>query len=107
MDESRCQLTPAPCVQAAHLVHLPLLPVRDAGAGGGGGAHQGAAARHDLVHLQDPLLAHAAFHIFLSMYTVDYDGESRGWFTCDGNWVVIELWPPSHAHVLLFPLSLI
>ena len=44
-------------VQAAHLVHLPVLPVRDAGAGGGGGAHQGAAARHDLVHLQDPLLA--------------------------------------------------
>jgi len=44
-------------VQAAHLVHLPVLPVRDAGAGGGGGAHQGAAARHDLVHPQDPLLA--------------------------------------------------
>lgn len=43
-------------VQAAHLVHLHVLPLRDGGAEGGGGAHQGAAARHHLVHIQDTLL---------------------------------------------------
>lgn len=42
--------------QAAHLVHLPLLPVRDAAAGGGRRARQGAAPCHDMVHLQDTLL---------------------------------------------------
>ena len=43
-------------MQAAHLVHLPLLPLRDGAAGGGRGARQGAAPCHDLVHLQDTLL---------------------------------------------------
>jgi hypothetical protein len=44
-------------MQAAHLVHLPLLPLRDGAAGGGRGARQGAAPCHDLVHLQDTLLS--------------------------------------------------
>ena len=62
-------------VQAAHLVHLPVLPVRDAGAGGGGGAHQGAAARHDLVHLQDPLLA---VHVMCSFIHVKKKMMAQG-----------------------------
>ena len=37
-------------------MHLPVLPLRDAAAGGGRGARQGAAPCHDLVHLQDTLL---------------------------------------------------
>jgi hypothetical protein len=47
-------------LQAADLVHLPVLPVRDGAAGAGGGARQGADPCHDLVHLQDTMLIHLA-----------------------------------------------
>jgi hypothetical protein len=59
-------------VQAADLVHLPVLPVRDAGARGGSGAHQGAAPCHDLVHLQDTLLAQQLQHGGLGLRSSTY-----------------------------------
>lgn len=64
-----------PCIQAAHLVHLPLLPLRDGAAGGGRGARQGAAPCHDLVHLQDPLLAVPCFLLCGSYIHLALAGE--------------------------------
>uniref|UniRef100_J3M4X4 Uncharacterized protein n=1 Tax=Oryza brachyantha TaxID=4533 RepID=J3M4X4_ORYBR len=80
--------------RAANLVHLPVLPVRDAGAGGGGGAHQGAAPCHDLVHLQDTLLASYAVNtsfLATSIHQVEnWISHSVNIYTC---WLFVHVFP--------------
>ncbi|AQK91015.1 uncharacterized protein [Zea mays] len=54
---------------------MPLLPLRDGAAGGGRGARQGAAPCHDLVYLQDPLLAVPCFLLCGSYIHLALAGE--------------------------------
>ena len=53
----------------------PVLHLRDGAAGGGRGARQGAAPCHDLVYLQDPLLAVPCFLLCGSYIHLALAGE--------------------------------
>ena len=84
-------------LQAAHLVHLPLLPLRDGAAGGGRGARQGAAPCHDLVHLQDTLLSADSAHPSPSScprsYVLALAGEiAVHSFRFVVSWFILVLW---------------